>query len=190
MDFAELLIKRRSVRDYLPREVPLSLIQAILEDTRFAPSARNGQPCKFVIIRDKNWIIRLSRESKETLLKKIQKDPTSPLAHYANILADENFNVFYNAPCLILICVPKELASGDYDCALAASYLMFSAASRGLGTCWIGLGSHLENQATLAELGIPSDHRIAAPIIIGYPREIPAPMDRHTPVILNILNGP
>ncbi|MCX7982604.1 MAG: nitroreductase family protein [Syntrophales bacterium] len=189
MDFEELIKRRRAIRDYLPKEVPLSIIHDILDDTRFAPSARNGQPCKFVIVRDKTWISRLSKESKASLLKKIKENPTSPLATYASILSDDGFNVFYNAPCLILICVPKDLASGDYDSALAAAYLMFSAANRGLGTCWIGLGSHLENPDTLKDLGIPSDHRIAAPIILGYPKEIPPASDRHDPIILNILDS-
>lgn len=190
MDFNDLLLKRRSVRDFLPRAVPLTVIKEILADTRFAPTARNGQPCKFVIVRDRDWILRLSKESKDALLKKLEEDPSSPLANYVNVLSDENFNVFYNAPCLILLCVPKRLASGDYDCALTAAYFMFSATNRGLGTCWVGLGSHIENPDTLKELGIPSDYRLAAPIILGYPREIPSPLDRHEPVILNILDEP
>jgi len=187
MDFTELLLKRRAVRDFLPKEVPLSLIHEILADTRFAPTARNGQPCKFVIVRDRDWIWRLSRESKKALLKEIEANPSSPLANYLDILGNEHFNVFYNAPCLILICVPRDLASGDYDTALTAAYLMFAATSRGLGTCWIGLGSHIEDPATLKELGIPADYRLAAPIILGYPREIPAPSERHDPIILKIL---
>lgn len=187
MDFQELLITRRAIRDYKPDSVPLSIIHDILYETRFAPSARNGQPCKFVIIQDRNWIDRLSRESKQALLEDIDRDPSSPLATYTDVLKDGHFNVFYNAPCLILICVPIDLASADYDCALAAAYLMLSAANRGLGTCWIGLGSHIRHRSTLEKLSIPPDHRIAAPIILGYPRAIPAPTDRHDPHILRIL---
>jgi len=187
MDFQELLMKRRAIRDYLPDPVPQTVIHEILFETRFAPTARNGQPCKFVLIQDRTSIERLSQESKEALLTEICKNPSSPLSLYREHLEDEQFNVFYNAPVLIIICVPRALPSGDYDCALTAAYLMFSAANRGLGTCWVGLGSHIHKPETLAELAIPPDHRIGAPIILGYPRDIPAPIDRHDPHILRIL---
>jgi nitroreductase len=64
---------------------------------------------------------------------------------------------------------------------------MFAAAARNLGTCWIGLGAHLRDAALLNALGITGDLQIVAPIILGYPKEIPEPPDRTDPVILGIL---
>jgi nitroreductase len=64
---------------------------------------------------------------------------------------------------------------------------MFAAAARNLGTCWIGLGAHLVNPAILKELGIDGSLQIVAPIILGYPKEIPDVPERNEPVILGVI---
>ena len=103
-------------------------------------------------------------------------------------MKDENFNVFYNAPCLIYIVGSVNVRSLDVDCALAVSYIMFGAAQRGLGTCWINLGAYIRDPKIKVEIGIPDDCRIAAPVIIGYPKEIPVASERHAPQILKIVS--
>jgi nitroreductase len=65
---------------------------------------------------------------------------------------------------------------------------MFGATQRGLGTCWVHLGSNIRDQKIKAEIGMPDNCRIVAPIIIGYPKEIPAASERHTPQILKIVS--
>jgi nitroreductase len=65
---------------------------------------------------------------------------------------------------------------------------MFSAASKGLGTCWVALGANIRNPATIKELGIPEGFRIVAPIILGYPAAIPAASERHAPDIIKIIS--
>ena len=62
---------------------------------------------------------------------------------------------------------PRDYRSLDVDCSLFACYFMLAAAARGLGTCWIALGSNVRNAELLREIGIPDDCRIVAPIIIG-----------------------
>jgi nitroreductase len=72
----------------------------------------------------------------------------------------------------------------DVDAALAASYIMFSAADKGLGTCWVALGANIRDAKLKGEMGIPDNCRIVAPIILGYPKAIPAASERHAPEIL------
>ena len=43
-DFRDLLKIRRSVRDYLDKEVPLEIVQKIITESCLAPSSSNGQP--------------------------------------------------------------------------------------------------------------------------------------------------
>jgi nitroreductase len=187
MDFKMLLVNRRSVREFQDREVPLALLEEIIKDSCLAPTASNGQPCRFVIIRDRECLKRLSDESKRNLLADIRKNPDSPVSMYEAVLKDEAFNVFYNAPCAIIVIGPKKVRSLDVDGALTISYLMFSAADRGLGTCWVALGANLRSEAILSEIGVPEDCRIIAPVIIGYPVAIPAASERHAPVIVKII---
>ncbi len=100
-DFFDLLKKRRSIRDFEKREVPLDLITEIINESCLAPSAENGQPWKFIIVNNKEWIKKLSDESKRNILAYIEEDPDIPIKKYEAVLKDKNFNVFYNAPSLV-----------------------------------------------------------------------------------------
>jgi nitroreductase len=188
MTFAELLKNRRAIRDFQEKEVPLDIIKEILKESCLAPSASNGQPCRFSIVNCKNTIKALSDESKENLLDDFAKNKTALNPGYVDMLKNKNFNVFYNAPCLIYVIGSTAVDSLELDCALAVSYIMFSAASRGFGTCWIALGSYIRDPKTKALLGIPDGCQIVAPVIIGYPKEIPAAPERHDPQILRVIS--
>ena len=188
MTFAELLKNRRAIRDFQEKEVPLDIIKEILKESCLAPSASNGQPCRFSIVNCKNTIKALSDESKENLLDDFAKNKTALNPGYVDMLKNKNFNVFYNAPCLIYVIGSTAVDSLELDCALTVSYIMFSAASRGLGTCWIALGSYIRDLKTKALLGIPDGCQIVAPVIIGYPKEIPAAPVRHDPQILRVVS--
>jgi nitroreductase len=188
MKFTELLQKRRSIRDYEPKDVPLEIINEIIQEATLAPSASNNQPCRFVIINCRQTIKRISDESKANLLQDFAQKKTNLNAEYVDLLKNEKFNVFYNAPCVVYIAGSSAVHSLDIDCALTASYIMFCAATRGLGTCWIGLGAHIRDPKIKAEMGIPDGCRIVAPIIIGYPKTIPAPSERQAPKILRVIS--
>ncbi len=185
--FKELIARRRAVRDYEERSVPISLVREIIVDACEAPSGGNRQPWAFVIVADRKVMKRLSDESKKNLLEDMKVIRSPILRMYRPVLSDEGFNVFYNAPCLVYITGPRDVRSAPADCSLAASYLMLSAAERGLGTCWIDLGSYIKDPSTLEELGIPDDHRIIATIILGYPGVIPQRPPRSEPRILKII---
>jgi len=80
------------------------------------------------------------------------------------------FNIFYNAGTLIVICGATSAPFAIADCWLAAENLMLAAQALGLGTCVIGsaLGA-LNLPDVRAELGIPSEFAAIAPIIVGVP---------------------
>ena len=188
MDYSELLKKRRAVRDYEDKEMPLDILMQIINESCLAPSSSNRQPWHFIIITNKDVIKRLSDESKRNLLQDLERNPASPSSNYEAVLRDKHFNVFYNAPCLVFIVGPKELLSIQVDCALAACYFMLSACSRGLGTCWIGLGRFIKDRELLDLIGMPEGDQIVAPIVIGYPIDIPDVPDRMGPQVLKIVS--
>jgi nitroreductase len=188
MTFTELLKNRRAIRDFKAKDVSLDVVKEILKESCLAPSASNGQPCQFIIINNREIMKKLSDESKKNLLQDFFKNPASLNPTYEALMKDENFNVYYNAPCLIYVVGSVNVRSLDVDCALAVSYMMFSAAQRGLGTCWINLGAYIRDPKIKAEIGMPDDCRIVAPVIIGYPKEIPAATERHAPQILKIVS--
>ena len=187
-DFFELLGKRRSVRDYEDRAVSLDLIEEIIRDSCFAPSSGDGQPWRFIVVNSKAWIKKLSDESKRNILSFIETNPDAPLKKYETALRDKDFNVFYNAPCLVFIGGSKDIRSLQVDCALAAAYFMFSAAARGLGTCWIGLGTSIQDPKVREQVGMHNDYRIVAPIVVGYPKIIPGRPKNREAKILKVIS--
>ena len=187
MDFYDLLAKRRSVRNYEAKELPVEIIKEMIRETCLAPSSGNGQPWQFIVVNNNDWIKKLSDESKKNLLASIKKNPDSPMKKYESALSNKDFNVFYNAPCLVYIGCSKEIRSPQVDCALAACYFMLSAAARNLGTCWVAQGSVIRDPGIRREIGMPEDYQIIAPIIVGYPVNVPEKPNRNEPQILKIV---
>ena len=188
MDYNELIKNRRSIRDYKDQPVSIDILKEIVKESTLAPTSGTGQPWEFVIVNNRDMIKRISDESKKNLVARIEADPTDYIKKYEGGLRSDKFNVFYNAPALIIIGGPQNHKMLLVDCALFVVYVMNAAAVRGLGTCWINLGSDVRDPALRKELGMSPDYKIVAPIIIGYPKGIipPAPK-REEPVILKIV---
>ncbi|MDD5712636.1 MAG: nitroreductase family protein [Smithellaceae bacterium] len=186
MDFQELLKNRRAVRDFEDKKVPFAVVEEIIADSTQAPTASNAQPCRFIVVDDQAMIKMLSDDSKKSLLCDLQNDPTSSLSNYSGALQNEGFNVFYNAPCLVIIVGHKDVWSLDIDSALTAAYFMLSATARGLGTCWVALGANIRTPELLSRIGLEKTERIVAPVILGYPRAIPEAPPRREPRITKV----
>ena len=187
--FEALLKSRRSIRDFTEQQVELTLIQEIIAESTLAPNASNEQPWRFVIVQDKNYIRRISDESKKNILASIANSPQNSYSRYEKVLRDASFNVFYNAPSLVIIAGPATKRSLHVDCALAASYFMLAAATRGLGSCWVNLGAYIQDRSMRSELGLSEEMEVVAPIIVGYPKQIPPVPQRQPPQIVAIING-
>ena len=187
-DYFDLLKTRRSIRDFEDRNIPLDMIRDMIRESCLAPSSGNLQPWRFIVINNRALIKKLSDESKKNLVSYIERNPDAPVRKYEDALRNKHFNVFYNAPSLIYILGLKEVGSAQIDCALAASYFMFSAAARGLGTCWVALGKHIQDPKLFEEIGMPKGCEIVAPIIVGYPKNVPDVPQRMEPQILKIVN--
>lgn len=53
MDILELIVNRRAVRNFNPRELGEQVIEKILKAGRYAPSPQNSQPWHFTLIQSK-----------------------------------------------------------------------------------------------------------------------------------------
>ena len=187
MTFDELLKNRRSVRNYKDAPVSIEVIQEIIKESTLAPNAGNEQPWKFIIVNDKKMLKKISDESKKNILARIAANPDDYAKKYQKMLENKSFNVFYNAPCMVMILGFSNLKNLYIDCALAASYFMMAAVTRGLGTCWVNLGTEIYDPDMINELGIPNNCKIVAPIVLGYPKKVPPIAKRKEPEILKII---
>jgi nitroreductase len=182
MDLNEAILGRRAVREYTDEAVDEQAIRRLINAAVQAPSAVNGQPWTFTVVRDKALLDRISREAKSHMLATMPAGPHAD--HFHSLLSDANFQIFYHAPVLILI---SALGPGPWnleDCALAAENLMLTAFAAGLGTCWIGFAQgYLNTSAGKKALGLPAACVPVAPIIVGHPKVVPPPVARKEPQI-------
>jgi nitroreductase len=159
MSVLEVIRERRSVRRFTAKAVPEETLARVLEAARLAPSAKNIQPWKFIVVRD--------RATKEGLAK---------AAFDQKFLAE--------ADIIVVACGFPEIAyprqgrfmnSWPIDLAIAFEHLILQASEEGLGTCWIGA---FDEAAAKAVLEVPPDVRVMAMTPLGWPAESPAPRGR------------
>lgn len=178
---------RRAVRDYLPADVPDDIIRELIKAGTYAPSAMNKQPWRFVVVKGRDTISRLSERSKKLWLDTVGRNNDPAMSRIADTMRSPGFNIFYNAPVLVLIFATPDAMRPECECALAAENMMLAARSLGIGSCWVGLGMPLgSDRAFLDEMKVPAGYRLVAPLIFGYPvREMQTAPPRTSDVILN-----
>jgi len=151
------------------------LIQAAIE----APSAMNLQPWAFAVLLDRSRIDNYGARAKSWLLENLSGTAYDAQAHH--MLRDPAFTLFYRAPGLAIVLAKSADTQALEDCCLAAENLMLAARDEGLGTCWIGFARPWLNlPATKAELGLPAQYQVVAPLVLGYPKSWPASHGRNS----------
>ncbi|MEA1940573.1 MAG: nitroreductase family protein [Candidatus Caldatribacteriota bacterium] len=147
----EAIKKRQSVRSYQDKEIPEDVLQQILEAGRLAPSAKNGQPWKFIVVKDKKLREKL-------------------------VPACKNQNFVGEASVVIVGCATNpnyKMGNGEYsytiDLAIALDHMSLEAASSGLGTCWIGA---FYQDKVKEVLEIPEDISVVTLMTLGFPQAL------------------
>ena len=182
MDLKEAIYTRRAVREFTAEPVDEKTLRDLIDAAVQAPSAVNQQPWSFCVVRDKVVLARISREAKAHLLRTSAAGLVSH--HFQEVLSNPNFDIFYHAPALIVICAVAQSPWAVEDCALAAENLMLAARAAALGTCWIGFAqTWLGTPEGKAALNLPATYVPVAPIIVGHPKSVPPPVSRKEPEI-------
>lgn len=148
MDALELirsLTARPAVRSFTDRSVPTEMLEQIADTARWTGSARNRQPWRFLAVRDKPHLEKLSA-----------------LGAYAQHIA--------TAPCaLILLSADNAFQDTQFDLGKVSKTAILAATTLGLGSCLgtIYPDDNVEQAAQLLQVGpgwLPH-HAIS----IGYP---------------------
>lgn len=176
---------RRSIRDYHDTQLSDEVINRIIDAGIYAPSGLDIEPWRFVIVQNRELLNKISDFAKPLLVKNLEERTDELAMNIIEIFKNESFDIFYNAPVMIIVMGRKDNAYTDYDCSLCAENMMLAAHSIGIGSCWIGAVSLVEENAELmAELKIPDDHKIVAPIIFGYPKTTPCMPQKKESVLI------
>lgn len=154
MNVHEAIAARKSVRGWKDRPVEEEKLQRVLESTRLAPSAKNRQEWRFLVVTDP--------EKRSALIE---------AAHGQSFVGE--------APVVIVACAETDhrvMHCGHtaflVDVSIAIDHLTLAATEEGLGTCWIGF---FDSQKVRQILSIPSEIEVVQLIPLGYPKD-PAPI--------------
>ncbi len=148
MNVIDAIKKRNSVRNFVDKPIEEKKLRAVLEAGRVAPSAKNRQEWRFIVVKD--------HEVKRKIVE-----------------AAKGQSFVGEAPVIIVACAVDDgyvmtcgQLSYPIDVAIALDHISLAAVEFGLGTCWIG--AFYEDKVKEI-LGIPNGVRVVDLMPIGYP---------------------
>ena len=150
---------RRSCRAYKPQQITEEELAAVLRAGMYAPSGKNRQSARIVVVQDAAARARLTRMNAAVMGS--DKDP------------------MYGAPTILLVVADAHNPNAVADGSLVMGNLMNAAASLGLGSCWINRAKEEleteEGKALLKQWGLEGEYIGVGHCILGYPAEEPKP---------------
>ena len=189
-DLMKVIKERRSIRKYLPDEVPKADIEKIIEAGAWAPSGGNLQNWHFVVVTSneiKEKMLSVVKEKVEKLAEKI----VSPKAKKEYIAYSGYYTFFNQAPVVIAV-IKKPYDSlaqrvlerygigyissaGVQGPAAAIQNMLLMSHALGYGTCW--MTGPMIARIELEEL-----------LEVKEPNELLAliPLGKYSPIVSNI----
>lgn len=158
MDLLEAIKTRRSIRSYTDKDISYIDIKTILDAAMMAPSAGNQRPWHFVVIRDKNILMKIKN--------------INPYAKMAD-----------NAKAAIAVCGDLSLEKFEgfwvQDCSAATQNILLAAHSLGIGSLWTGVYPIQERvEGVKALLNLPENVIPLSLCLLGYPKKTPESLSR------------
>ena len=160
MNILDIIIQRRSIRDFQHTEIPNELVEGLIESIRWAPSAGNMQSRRFYFVFNQQ-----------------EKGKIAKAAFSQHFIA--------KAPLAVVACLDRRISVryGDrgvnlysiQDVAASIMNMMLTAHAMGLGTVWVGAFNEYD---VIDILELPDNLRPIAIIPVGFPAKIPLPPSR------------
>ena len=149
LNLLNLVKSRHSTRQFTGEKIPDSIIEQIIEIASYAPSSWGGHPVEFIVIRNKDTLIKLGD-------CKAMGD--GPLRH--------------SDVAIVPIIDSTNLELWKEDASVASTYILLAAEYFGIGACWIHMdGIDGKNKSSSEEikdlLGIPSKYKILNCVSLG-----------------------
>ncbi|MCU0915603.1 MAG: nitroreductase family protein [Planctomycetes bacterium] len=151
MDVSEAIRNRYSCRHYRDKPLEQNHLTAVLEAARQAPSAKNLQDWRFVVVTDKQTKKRLAA-------------------------AANNQTFLEEAGAIVVACTVSDHVMrcgqgvGPIDVAIALEHMCLQATELGLATCWIG-SFYADKVRSI--VGIPDNIVVIELLALGYPADAP-----------------
>lgn len=149
MNVMEAINERRSVRSYLPDEIHNDKLLKIIEAARLAPSAKNLQEWKFIVVKDGGIKHSLALAANQMFLAE------APVI-IAAVATDCNYLMRCGVPAYAV------------DLAIAVDHMTLAAVEEGIGTCWIGA---FDQHKAKEILRVPNNCTVVTIMPFGKPNE-------------------
>lgn len=122
MELLNIMLKRRSVREYNDENIPEEKLEKILQAGLLAPTSRNRKPCEFYLVKNKE------------ILKKLSKSKASG----SSMLEKAN-------AAIVVVADSQKADTWIEDSSIALAYMDLMATQQDVGSCWCQ--SHLRFSA-------------------------------------------
>lgn len=138
-EVANLIMSRRSIRNFAPVDVPRGDIEALLDALKHVPTGCNIRHLVFSVVSGRDKMDELRKrtvaalEAHEADLPEFLRSALS--ATKKNPSVDPFFR---NAPHLLIVKGDPKAVTPQIDCAAACAYFDILAQSHGFGTTWCG----------------------------------------------------
>ena len=189
LKFLDIIKDRRSIKEYSPKKVSNEVLFRILEASRWAPSAHNAQPWRFIVIQDSALKQKLAKAMASRWDRDMNKNGVS--REQRESLIKTSVERFENAPTIIIACLTMEKMDEYPDdrrkkieyvmavqsVAAAIQNMLLAAYGEGLGSCWFCAPLFCQDVVRKI-LKIPHHVDPQALITLGYPAYRPNPPPR------------
>jgi nitroreductase len=148
-DLLDLMVTRRSVREFTDDEVTDEQVETLLKAAMAAPSAQDLRPWHFVVVRRRKLLDKLAEVHK-----------------YAYMLEQ--------APLAVVVCGDEEISGRHWveDTCAATQNLLLAATAVGLGGVWISIYPKKKHQKHVHQvLDIPEHVGVLCIVALGRPAE-------------------
>ena len=179
MELVKGIKERRSIRKYTDEKVSAAQVEEIVDIARFAPSWKNSQSVRYILVLD------------EALKAKI--------ADEAVMGFEGNKNIIKNAPALVILTTVDKRAGYErdgsestskgehwqsFDAGIAAEAFCLAAYEKGFGTVIMGIYDEAVVQGLA---GVPEGQKVSALISLGRAAEEPqAPKRKEVADLLTV----
>ncbi len=156
MSLYDLILSRRSIRQFKPKTIPRDVLRDVVNAGRLAPSAANRQPLEFIVVDEEG-----------------KKEQIFPCLKWAGYIAPEgNPKPGQEPQAYIVVLVNTEIREKgfEWDSGAAIENMILAAWEKDIGSCWI---ISVDKERVKESLGIPDSHQIDSVLALGYPAETP-----------------
>lgn len=143
-EFEKVIMRRTATRKFKDKQISKEKLERILESGRLAPTAKNLQPQKILVVQSKEGIEKI--------------DKITPCR--------------FGAPTVLVVCSDKNIAwtKKDYsnyemDACIVATHMMLEATNVGIDNIWIEM---FDGDELKKEFNLPENIEVICLLPLGY----------------------